>query len=197
MTEGILKYTLYFQEVPAAPFPGFEALEAVRTRLRAIKMIGVNRDGYGVGNLSLRTEKGFRITGTQTGHLERLGPEHYPLVTGWDEKTFTLRGEGAWKPSSEGITHGTVYGLSRSIGAVLHVHHTALWRFMLENGFPKTTAPYGSLEQSEETRALYQGKDPFAAPAYAMEGHEDGVVVFGKTLEEAEAALSALAALLP
>jgi ribulose-5-phosphate 4-epimerase/fuculose-1-phosphate aldolase len=193
VTDGVIKYD-FVREDASLPDPvTVRPLEAVRSRLLALWLIGVH-EGIGYGNLSCRDGAGgFVVTATQTGHLETLGPRHYVRVTEADEARFFLRYRGAEKPSSESLTHATLYALKPGIGAVIHVHSRTLWDFMLAQGYPATAdVPYGSPEMTHEVRRLYTENDPFERPVFAMRGHEEGVIAVGRDIAEAERALLAV-----
>ncbi len=195
MTDGVIKYDFVREDATPPDAAVVEELEAVRSRLFALGLIGV-REGIGYGNLSRRSDGGaFVVTATQTGHLPALAREHYVSVTACDDRNFSLRYRGAAKPSSESLTHGTIYGLDPRIGAVIHVHSRALWRHLLDSGSPATAdVAYGSREMIDAVEALYAGRDPFDIPVFAMRGHEEGVIALGRTPEEAEKALLRAAA---
>jgi hypothetical protein len=122
--------------------------------------------------------------------LAQLGAEHYALVEAFDDRTFYLKSSGAVKPSSEALTHGTVYNLSSEIGAVIHIHSKKIWNFMLEGTYLKTAdVEYGTEAMIDEVNRIYTTIDPLSNPKFVMAGHEEGVMVFGRDLVEAELAL--------
>ena len=52
-----------------------------------------------------------------------------------------------------------------------------------------TTAEYGTADMAEEISGLYDNLDPMTNNAFVMKGHEEGIITFGKSVEEAELAL--------
>ncbi|MEM7802483.1 MAG: hypothetical protein AAF633_25035, partial [Chloroflexota bacterium] len=60
----------------------------------------------------------FLISGTQTGHVEKLDFSQYALVTDCYPKENRVVARGACKPSSESMTHGVVYLLDASATCV-------------------------------------------------------------------------------
>ena len=105
-------------------------------------------------------------------------------------KRFYLKSSGAIKPSSEALTHATVYGLDAEIGAVIHIHSFSLWNFMLNSPYKKTkNVPYGSVAMIQEVKRIYQNQNPFNEPIFAMSGHKECIISFGKTLKDAEISL--------
>ena len=190
MIDGVIKYNCEFTLTnPLAPAL-YEEIETLRQRLYALGLIGIC-DGIGYGNVSRRLdEERFVVTGTQTGHLPRLGGSDYALIEAYDDASFYLKASGMVKPSSESLTHGTIYDLSPKIGAVIHIHSASMWRYMLDNGYRKTEdVLYGSEEMIEEVKRIYRDIDPLSDPKFVMSGHEDGVMFFGETLKSAELAL--------
>jgi len=191
MIDGVIKYNFDFE--PSEPLNEllFLDIELARERLFALNLIGVTDEGVGFGNISQRLSgSSFVITGTQTGHLEYLDAVHYALIEEYDDKKFYLKSSGAIKPSSEALTHGTIYNLSPDIGAVIHIHSKTIWEFMLNGGYLQTkNVEYGSIEMIDEVNRLFSKIKPLSNPEFAMAGHEDGVIVFGKTLTDAELTL--------
>ncbi|NEW60995.1 class II aldolase/adducin family protein [Sulfurovum sp. bin170] len=187
MIDGIIKYNFDFQQSSPLEESQFIEIEAVRSRLLALGLIGV-ANGIGYGNISQRVDRdSFVITGTQTGHLKNLNANHYSLIEEYDNKKFYLKSSGAIKPSSEALTHGTIYNLSDEIGAVVHIHSKRVWRFMLDGSYLKTAVvEYGSVDMIDEVNRIFSDIDPLSNPKFVMAGHEEGVMIFGKNLLEAE-----------
>ena len=190
MIDGVIKYQLDFKLSPPLEASSFLEIERLRERLFALKLIGV-KEGIGYGNISQRVDKNsFVITGTQTGHLEHLKAQHYSLIEEYRDRAFYLKSSGAIKPSSEALTHGTIYNLDKDIHAVIHIHSTSIWKFMLEGDYLKTAdVEYGSVEMIEEVNRIFAINRPLDNPKFVMSGHEDGVMVFGRDLKEAERTL--------
>lgn len=190
--EGVVKYSLEFTPTKEVAVKVCEKIEKTRERLFALGLIGAYDDGIGYGNISLRNRKkgAFVITATQTGEIPKLSPKYYSLVKSVDFKTFTTTAIGVSKPSSEAITHACIYDLDSKINAVIHIHNEKLWRFMLENDYLSTNdTPYGTPEMVEDVRDIYRTIEPMLNNAFVMKGHFEGIVVFGKSLKQAEKAL--------
>ncbi len=206
--EGVIKFRLEF--TPGSPLPAEDLQEINHWRqlLYGRRLIGqdpARYGGYGFGNISQRlppfpAEPGrrrFVISGTQTGHLEILGPQHYAIVTGWEPDQNLVIAQGPIRPSSESLTHGTVYDQDEAIRWVMHVHSPELWQQATHLGLPTTAAhvPYGTPAMAREVERLFRETDVRRRGLFAMGGHEDGMVAFGATAEEAGMALlDALAA---
>jgi len=196
MTDGVIKYTIEHTTFDARiPYDIYAQLEEVRTRLHHLGLIGVDPEGVGYGNISLKEKiasKTFYVTATQTGHLSRLGTSLYTQVNNYDFSTFTLKSKGKEKPSSEALSHAMIYELDPAIRAVIHIHSKPLWLFLQQRGTLATTAPYGTRAMTEEIAGLYPDTSPLSSPLFVMKGHEDGIIVFGENLQKAEKVLLGL-----
>jgi ribulose-5-phosphate 4-epimerase/fuculose-1-phosphate aldolase len=190
MIDGIIKYNFDFTKSIPLKKSLWKKIEKTRERLYALKLIGI-KEGIGYGNISQRiSQHSFVITGTQTGHLKSLDNRDYSLIEDYNDREFFLKSSGAIKPSSEALTHGTIYNLSPNIGAVIHIHSKTMWNFMLKNSYKKTqNVPYGSTQMIEEVQRIYQNNNPLKNSKFVMSGHEEGVITFGKNLKEAEITL--------
>jgi len=191
MIDGVIKYTFDFQQTEPLKHEQFTEIESLRKRLFALNLIGVTDEGIGFGNISQRVGRdSFVITGTQTGHLATLQGEHYALIEAYNDKEFYLKSSGAIKPSSEALTHGTIYNLSSDISAVIHIHSKVIWNFMLKNNYLKTKdVAYGTKEMIDEVNRIFSTIEPLSNPKFVMAGHKDGVILFGTDLLSAELTL--------
>jgi ribulose-5-phosphate 4-epimerase/fuculose-1-phosphate aldolase len=191
--EGYFKFSPHFVEAIAFQPSILAALNRWRERLFALQLIGMYQEGelkgIGYGNISTRSAGGFIITATRTGGLEHLGPQHYTEIVKVDleRNAVDFRAESSLTtPSAECMTHAAFYQADPAIGAVIHVHHLDFWRRLL-NTVP-TTAPdvaYGTPEMAREILRLYRETDLPQRKLAAMAGHEEGVISFGRDLDEA------------
>ena len=101
----VIKFHYESSERDLAPFPGFEELNAGRQELRRLSLLGVDEDGIGFGNVSLRDGTSFYITGSGTGALPALTLRDYAKVVAWDFERNWLRCEGRVIASAESLTH--------------------------------------------------------------------------------------------
>lgn len=195
--EGVTKFDLRFRPGAAPPPFWIEALNAWRTRLHRWRLIGQDPERYGgigFGNVSCRVPAGvhglFLVSGTQTGHLPVLGVQHYSLVTRADVGANSLEAEGPVAPSSESLTHATLYALDPHIDCVLHVHSPEIWRSADRLGLPTTPADaaYGTPAMAQAVARLYRAGQ-LREGLFVMAGHEDGAVAFGDSAEAAGRAL--------
>ena len=82
--EGVIKFNLDFRAGPAPAQHEVAELNRWRQRLYALGLVGqdpARYEGLGFGNVSVRCPGGFLVSGTQTGGLETLGPQHYARVS--------------------------------------------------------------------------------------------------------------------
>lgn len=205
--EGIIKFRMEY--TPAAPLPAEELreLNAWRRILVMLKLLGqdpTRYSGWGFGNVSRRLEpfdappeqRRYVITGTQTGAIADLRPEHFVVVTECHPAQNTTVAEGPVQPSSESMTHGAVYAADCDIRWVMHVHSPEIWRNAAALGLPITdpAIPYGTPEMSAAVLGLFATTDVCEQRIFSMGGHEDGIVSFGRTAEEAGIALLSILA---
>lgn len=187
--EGVIKYHLDFTEAPAKPVIGFADLNAWRSILWRLGLIGqdpARYGGLGYGNISLRLEEdGFLVTGTQTGHLAQLTLEQYVHVQEARPVENYLRAEGPIAPSSEALTHAAVYNVSPDISCVAHGHGPEIWRRATALGLPTVAAniAYGTPEMAIAVETLVRG-NPMQG-MIAMLGHEDGLLAYGSSPAQA------------
>ena len=195
-SEGVVKYRLEFLAAES-PQEDIRALNVWRSILFELGLIGQDASryqGYGFGNLSQRSEQNsssFIISGTQTGHLARLEAEHYVEVVECDLEQNRVSARGRVKPSSEALTHAMFYRLSAEIECVIHVHSPRLWQFGLAHGYPASARniEYGTQQMAQEIERLFHQQDLSQERVLVMEGHEDGVICFGNSVDQAAMAL--------
>jgi ribulose-5-phosphate 4-epimerase/fuculose-1-phosphate aldolase len=186
--EGYVKFNCEWQK--AAPLADglIGELNAWRGRLYRLGLIGAYENGVGFGNISTRVPRTgkFIISGTATGNIAFLTGAHYTLVTDFDLEKNWVACRGPVKASSESMTHAAIYEADPSANAVIHVHNLGLWKSLLGN-VPTTgkDAEYGTPEMAREVARLFRETDVKEKKVFAMAGHEEGVVSFGKSLGEA------------
>ncbi len=191
--EGVIKYQLNHTQQPISQPFRFAEINAWRTIAVRLDLIGQNPERYdniGFGNISQRIDPDsaqFIISGTQTGHIEQLSPEHYCLIVNAEPHQNRLQSCGLCKPSSESLTHASVYAQDTAIQAVIHAHSPEIWKHTVALNLPHTTAdiPYGTVEMAAAVEQLFQSGKLGEIPLFTMLGHEDGVVAFGRNMEEA------------
>lgn len=189
LDEGYIKYESHWTPGPATHVTAARELERWRRPLYEAQLIGEYTElGVGYGNISVRRGAGllFLISGTQTGHLPLTDERHYSLVTDCDIRANEVRCSGPVQASSEAMTHGSIYALCGTIGAVVHAHNAELWRHYL--GKLPTTNPdiaYGTPDMARDLDRLYRTTELRDSGVAVLAGHDDGLISFGTTLEEA------------
>ena len=122
-------------------------------------LIGVDANGVGFGNLSIRdgATSRFYITGSATGGIADLIPSHYARVVAYDFAKNWLRCEGSTVASSESLTHAAVYESDPTVFSVIHCHDVKLWAALLEEEAPATPkeVEYGTPEMAYAVRSLF------------------------------------------
>lgn len=184
--EGYIKFDCNWQDGP--PPTGIQDLVKARNRLRSLGLIGVYESlGIGYGNISQRlvgTDL-FIISASATGQILDAGEEHFCLVDSCDIATNAVHCLGPMKASSESMTHFALYNALPEVNFVVHVHNPKLWHYCLNNSpFTPAEVPYGTPEMAFAVQKLVNSAIMKGRSAFAMAGHEDGVVCFGKGLEE-------------
>lgn len=195
--EGVIKYHLNHQHKPLPANINLNQLNAWRSVLHRLRLIGQTPqkyDGLGYGNISQRLElnsSAFVISGTQTGHLAQLTAKDYALIDSASVDQNQINSYGLTAPSSEALTHAGVYQHEASAQAVIHVHSPEIWRNTLALNLPHTKAEiaYGTIEMAQAVNALFSSEQVNQLPLFTMLGHEDGVVAWGATLEQAAVVL--------
>lgn len=152
-------------------------------------------DGAGYGNISVRLtpfqrprgERAFLITGTQTGGKSAVGEIDISCVRRYSAGQNKVYSAGLTKPSSESMSHGALYDLSLTIGAVVHVHSELIWSQRSRLGLPTTHASvdYGTPQMASAISELWRKTSLADGGILATAGHIDGIFAFGRRLDEA------------
>ena len=193
LDEGVIKFNaddFIHETLPEHPL--INELNRIRDRLFTMNLIGeypVEKIGF--GNLSVRllhpdfdNPNAFIISGTQTGHIPHLDLEHYTHVVNHEFHENAISVRGPVQASSESLTHAAVYEAHSEIQCVIHVHSAQIWQGMLDANMPHTasTIPYGTPEMAAAVQSIVQHQ---TSGVLAMAGHEEGVITYGKSIEEA------------
>lgn len=184
--EGVIKFKLTLKKAPAPEMNQVIALEKWRALFFKLGLIGeYPTEKIGYGNLSSRlNKKSFIITGSQTGHLAHLQAHHYTRVIDCDMRKGFVTAEGLIPPSSESLTHYGIYEANQSVQYVFHVHHPKLWEMMKNGPYDAISSgiAYGTIEMAEAAKAVMGQK---SSGVFVMNGHEDGVISYGTTAQDA------------
>ena len=185
-----------------------------RSRMKNLGLLGVLPDGVGYGNISVRVGGGsvgvpcedpgvpgepgsnpgpgleqhplFCISGSGTGGLERLDDSDLSLVTELRIEENFLACRGLSQASSESLSHATIYASRPDTGGVIHIHSESLWEE--HRGVLPTTDPafgYGTPEIAFALAEVCENLAKGGPGVVVMGGHRDGLMVFGRGLEEA------------
>jgi L-ribulose-5-phosphate 4-epimerase len=187
-----IKFTCERAATEITRFDRLAELNAYRRKLLQLRLIGVDANGIGFGNLSIRdgASKNFYITGSATGGKPELTLADCARVVAHDFEKNWLRYEGSGIPSSESLTHAAIYKSDPQTGAVIHCHDSKLWAALLNQAPTSSKAvEYGTPEMAYEMTRLFKITDVQSRKILVMAGHEGGIVAFGKDLEEAFAVL--------
>lgn len=191
MEEGVIKYQLRFTPGPSPHDPRLPELIAWQRILQGLGFLGRDPERYGglaYGNLSLRLEGyGFVISASQCADQPRPSAKDYCLVTAWDCAGNRLVAQGPARPSSESLTHAALYDADPTIGCIVHGHAPEIWQRREALGLASTRpeVAYGTPAMASEMARLYREHGFRGRGALAMGGHQDGVVSFGRTCDEA------------
>lgn len=191
--DGYIRFEVVWSHGPAPAHAGLAGLDALRTRLHDLGLVGALPDGVGFGNLSLRRGAGdeFIITGSGTGGKRELGPAGYTRVTALDIDANRVACTGPVRASAETMSHGAIYRANTAVRCVVHVHHRALWRTGLAAGWPATPpeAEYGTPAMAHALHALAARRPDASSGLIVMSGHEDGLIAYGPDLAVPETLL--------
>jgi len=196
-TEGVIKFSLNYHRspLPAAVIDScaerLALLNAWRSILKQLGMIGQNSQRYGglgFGNMSVRVEpenSRFVITGTQTGHLDYLQYQHVSLVKSANIELNTIAACGEIPPSSEALTHASIYHALPSAQVVIHIHDPLIWKLARQLNLPTISAKiaYGTPEMAAAVAKIVKSLPTDEPTVFAMLGHEDGVVAYGTAID--------------
>lgn len=192
--DGIIKYDrTNFTHCDPIDLVEYSALEYWRKKLFKLNLIGEYPEAaVGFGNLSeikdysdwhKTSHPQFIITGTQTGKYPELDGNHYTRVLDFDIDHLKIKMMGPIEASSEALTHAAIYAQNEKIKIVFHVHSPEIWTGMIKDkaDFTCESIPYGTVEMAKATQKCVGNK---ISGIFCMHGHEDGVVAFGRNLDE-------------
>jgi ribulose-5-phosphate 4-epimerase/fuculose-1-phosphate aldolase len=186
--EGYTKYQCYWVNKSSISAEEIKELNYWRNKLYRLNLIGRYDNGIGFGNISIRETRSnlFIISGTQTGGMPLLTEQHYTKIIDFDWQKNCVTCVGLIAASSETLTHGVVYLANPEVNAVIHIHHPKLWQQLI-NRSPTTdkNCAYGTPEMAIEMLRLCQVPEAKQQKIIIMGGHEEGIITFGSSLDEA------------
>jgi len=185
---GSVKFKCEQVPIEISRFAGFAELNKYRRKLLDLGMMGVDGNGIGFGNVSVRdgTTARFYITSSATAGIVELTPADYAKVVAYDFAKNWLRCEGPRVASSESLTHAAVYESDPTARAVIHCHDINLWSALLDEA-PTTPkrVEYGTAEMAYAVQHLFEVTDVKTRKIFVMAAHDGGLVTFGKNLRDA------------
>jgi ribulose-5-phosphate 4-epimerase/fuculose-1-phosphate aldolase len=192
--EGVIKYDrTNFSLSSSLEAPEYEQIEYWRKKLFRLNLIGEYKDiSIGFGNVSTQknyshlleaTVPQFLITGTQTGKYPNLNGDYYTRVVNYELENLKIYVIGPIEASSEALTHAALYKSNLNIKAIFHVHSNKIWNGMKLEGLQSIdeNVSYGTLEMAKAVEQYARIGD---SGVLYMKGHEDGILIFGSSLNE-------------
>ena len=172
------------------PCGALPELKFYRSKLRHLGFIGQDAHGIGFGNVSLKAQDktGFFITISGSAVRESISQADLVLVKSWSFSENIVRFEGPSTPSAETLTHAAIYDASSTAGAILHIHNQPLWDWLIARGAATATAEYGTPAMAQAVTE-FLNRPECLTNVFAMSGHEEGVLAYGRDLAEAFANL--------
>ncbi len=194
--EGYVKFDCHLEtEKLVIPPELFIPLNHWRNELWLKCLIGATPEGIGYGNISVRIPKSdqFYISGTATGGIPELDQLHYALVEQCNPAQNSLWCRGQVRASAESMSHAAIYSANSEVGAVVHIHDRNLWEKYLDI-LPTTdkNVEYGTPGMAYEIARIMTMPETLSKKIFVMGGHKDGIISFGKTVEEATLVIIAL-----
>lgn len=189
--EGVIKFQCNWQQSGNVVNDSqFEAINKYRQLLYHKQLIGADDEDIGFGNISIRTDNNsFLISGSATGKYSVLGPEHYTQVTSYNIAENSLECTGPIKASSESLSHAVIYLTRPDVQAVIHIHSDQIWKAYI-NKLPTTSeaVEYGTPDMAFSiAQCIKQSRND--SSVIVMGGHPQGIIAYGKSLEEAHSSI--------
>ncbi|MCX7908176.1 MAG: class II aldolase/adducin family protein [Ignavibacteria bacterium] len=182
MNEGYIKFQY---KIVDGAYPKYdEVAELIKLRTHFFDLGLIGYDGkVSFGNISKRiNETEFIISASNTGLQRVLSPEDFVIVFSVElNKNFVLC-KGKFPPSSEALTHFSIYRTFEFANYAVHFHNYSIWK-RLKNVLPTTNKnySYGSIELANSISQLkWQISGTKGVGVIVLGGHESGLFIFGK-----------------
>ncbi len=188
--EGVIKFNCNWINEPIGVVVP-EVLKHWRDKMHELQLIGEYKEiNIGYGNISIKIPEGILVSGTQTGNVYPIQNKDFALVTAYSMAENSVNCKGLLKASAESLTHAAVYDADPSIEAIIHIHNKELW-LELMNQVPTSgkDVPYGTAKMASEIKRLFEETTLLEDKIMVMAGHDEGIITFGKNLEEAGAVI--------
>ena len=186
MEDGVIKFNCNWRN-ESLPIQVPEELKIWRDKMHQLQLIGEYEETkIGYGNISIKTDKGILISGTQTGNKYPIKSTEFSLITDYSMDLNQVSCMGEIKASAESLTHAAVYECDRTIKAIIHIHNKVLWEQLMDRvPTSNKTVPYGTSKMASEIKRLFSETNLAQEKIMVMAGHEGGIIAFGKNLKEA------------
>jgi len=198
--EGYIKFNINLIRKKSIQKKEYNIINFYRNELYHKNLIGAYDNGIGFGNISIKRNNGFIISGSGTGNKNSLTQDDYSEVIDYNFFNNYIECKGQIEASSESLSHAIVYESSSLIQAVVHIHSINLWNKYL-NILPTTnmSAKYGTVEMAFELKRLLNSSKSNLLPTsildnqnnttlllncIVMGGHKEGLIFWGSNLNE-------------
>jgi ribulose-5-phosphate 4-epimerase/fuculose-1-phosphate aldolase len=183
--KGVIKFKCFHQYCELDRFAELNKLIEYRNRAFLKGYIGVYSNGIGFGNISVRLDNGFLVSGSGTGMIKKSGKQHFSIVNKWEVHKNQLWCKGPVIASSESLTHAVIYDTLPIVSAILHIHSTELWKKHYHKlPFTSKNIEYGTPKMANAVIELIKRENFKTTGVFLMQGHQDGMVAFGTSLKE-------------
>ncbi|MBP5474091.1 MAG: class II aldolase/adducin family protein [Bacteroidales bacterium] len=188
--EGAVKFNCYWKQTgPVISDEQYEIINYWRDVLYNMDLIGAYENGVGFGNISMRlteNSKKFIISGSATGEISELEPDHYVRVDSYNIDNNSVQCTGPLKASSESLTHAAIYEADPGVNAIVQVHNLDMWNHLIHE--EPTTNPamdYGTVGLANDVFRLFSESDVIEKRIIIMGGDRAGILTFGNDVDEA------------
>lgn len=181
--DGVIKFQYEWQKEELEKFNILEELMKFRDLAHEKNFIGVYENEIGYGNISIRVDEGFLVSGSATGSYTNSNSNHFSLVHQWSVKENKIWCRGPIAASSESLTHAAIYEQLPQTNVILHIHHHQLWKRYYHT-LPSTCShiPYGTTDMANAVKFLLRNQEDEEG-VFLMKGHEEGLVAYAKDME--------------
>jgi hypothetical protein len=189
--KNVLRFRCDLEPGPVGCESDISDLERWRGKLRSQGWLGQKPDRYGglgFGNVSRKLDdEAVLISGSQTGYLDELTLSQYVSILNYDPDTNCIRCRGRIQPSSETFTHLAIYESDSTARFVFHTHSPEIWRARSILDLPTTHPKFecGTVGLFHAVIELLNDRRMCRKGILAIGGHEDGIMSWGTTADEA------------
>jgi len=180
---GIIKYKCHWHDKPLKPSLELDEIIEWRNLAKKDNYIGISKNGIGFGNISIKVDDGFIISGSATGHLVSGAAKDFALAYNWNIQNNQVWCSGETKASSEALSHAIIYNTLTQVNTILHIHHHQLWKkyyYIL----PSTAVDieYGTPAMALGIQKLLSNPNNNSG-IILMKGHQNGLISYGESFK--------------